>query len=295
MNYCSPKEISSNSLQTWRTKASLSLGGMVSLGILAGAYIALGAEGATMVTHDIATIGLARLVTGAVFAVGLMMVVIAGGELFTGNILITIGVLEGSVRLRSMLRNWAIVYFANFGGALLVAYLMYASGLWAYNNNQVGAAVLKVAVAKTGLSFGMAFARGILCNWLVCLAVWMAFAGKDVVSKIFGIFFPITLFVSSNFEHSIANMYYIPAGILAKHMPGAVEASHLGAKLDAVTWHNFLYANLLPVTLGNIVGAALFVGFFYWFAYLRDDRQARQASPARMHGGQLAQTAMAGD
>jgi formate/nitrite transporter len=292
MNYCSPREISNNSLQTWRSKASLSLSGMVSLGILAGAYIAFGAEGSTMVAHDIASIGLARLLTGAVFAVGLMMVVIAGGELFTGNILITIGVLNRSVRLRSMLKNWLVVYFANFAGALLVAYLMYASGLWAYNSNQVGVAVLKAAVAKTSLSFGMAFARGILCNWLVCLAVWMAFAGKDVVSKIFGIFFPITLFVSSNFEHSIANMYYIPAGILAKNMPAVVEASHLGTKLDGLTWHNFLFANLVPVTLGNIVGAALFVAFFYWFAYLREESSSQLAV---MPAVQLAHSAVAGD
>jgi len=293
VNYCSPQEISSNSLQTWRTKTSLSLGGMVSLGILAGAYIALGAVGATMVTHDIAAVGLARLLTGAVFAVGLMMVIIAGGELFTGNILITIGVLEGSVRVRSMLRNWLVVYFANFAGSLLVAYLMYASGLWSYNNNQVGAAVLKVAAAKTGLTFGMALARGILCNWLVCVAVWMAFAGKDVVSKIFGIFFPIMLFVSSNFEHSIANMYYIPAGILAKNMPAVVEASHLGTKLDSLNWHNFLFANLLPVTMGNIVGAGLFVAFFYWFAYLRD--RAPQPIPAASPSHLARSVAAAGD
>jgi len=281
MNYCSPQEISNNSLQTWRTKASLSLGGMISLGVLAGAYIALGAVGATMVTHDMAAVGLARLLTGAVFAVGLMMVVIAGGELFTGNILITIGVLDGTVRLRSMLRNWVVVYFANFAGSVLVAYLMYASGLWAYNNNQVGAAVLKVAAAKTSLNFSMALARGILCNWLVCVAVWMAFAGKDVVSKIFGIFFPIMLFVCSNFEHCIANMYYIPAGILAKNMPAVVEASHLGAKLDLLTWRSFLLANLLPVTIGNIVGAGLFVAFFYWFAYLRGSaRKTPALAPA---------------
>jgi formate transporter len=291
MNYCSPKEISSNSLQTWRMKAGLSIGGMISLGILAGAYIALGAVGATMVAHDIVAVGLSRLVTGALFSIGLMMVIIAGGELFTGNVLISIGVMDGSVRLRDMLRNWLFVYFANFAGALLIAYLMYASGLWAYNNSQVGAAVLKAASAKTALSFGMAFSRGILCNWLVCVAVWMAFAGKDVVSKILGIFFPVTLFVSSNFEHSIANMYYIPAGILAKNMPAAVEASHLGAKLDTLTWHNFFFANLIPVTLGNIVGAVVFVAFFYWFAYLR----GTETQPATTPASELVRVAVAAD
>jgi formate/nitrite transporter len=118
------------------------------------------------------------------------------------------------------------------------------------------------------LTFVVALARGILCNWLVCLAVWMAFAGRDVISKIFGIFFPIMMFVASNFEHSIANMYYVPAGILAKNIPAVLEASHVGAKVDVLTWGNFLQINLLPVTLGNIIGAGLFVASFYWFTYL---------------------------
>jgi formate/nitrite transporter len=241
---------------------------MFALGILAGAYIALAAQGATMVTHDIAGVGVGRFLSGVIFATGLIMVVIAGAELFTGNIMIWIGVLDGSVTLGKMLRNWFWVYVANFVGSLLVVYLIYLSGLWTFNNNMVGAAVIKTAVAKNSLTFVGALSRGILCNWLVCLAVWMAFAGRDVISKIFGIFFPIMMFVASNFEHSIANMYYIPAGILAKNIPAALEASRVGAKVDVLTWGSFLQINLLPVTLGNIIGAGLFVATFYWFAYL---------------------------
>jgi formate/nitrite transporter len=274
MDFFTPKEVCSQCLSASHAKANLSVGRMIPLGILAGAYIALGAEGATMVAHDIALVGLARLVTGAVFATGLMLVVIAGAELFTGNVLITVGVLDGSVTLRELFRNWFWVYFANFAGSLIVAYLMYASGLFAFNNSLLGASVLKIAAGKTSLGFTPAVVRGIFCNWLVCLAVWMAFAGKDVISKIFGIFFPIMLFVASNFEHSVANMYYIPAGILAKNLPAAVEASKLGAQADILTWGNFLQRNLLPVTIGNIIGAALFVACFYWFAYLRGEKAA---------------------
>jgi formate/nitrite transporter len=269
MDFWTPKEVCANSVQTWQTKANLSIDKMMALGILAGAYIAFGAEGSTMVTHDIAVVGVARLVSGAVFATGLIMVVIAGAELFTGNVLITIGALHGSVSVGKLLRNWFWVYVANFVGSLIVAYLMYLSGLWTVNNSLVGASVLKIAVGKTSLGFTAAVARGIFCNWLVCLAVWMAFAGKDVISKIFGIFFPIMLFVASNFEHSVANMYYIPAGIFAKNLPAVVAASKLGEQVDILTWRNFLVVNLLPVTIGNIIGAALFVACFYWFAYLR--------------------------
>jgi formate/nitrite transporter len=270
MDFWTPKEVCSNSLPAWQSKATLPIGRMIALGILAGAYIAFGAEGSTMVSHDIATVGVARLVTGSVFATGLMLVVIAGAELFTGNVLITIGVLHGSVKFRQLLRNWFWVYFANFAGSLIVAYLMYLSGLWGFNGGLLGASALKIAVAKTTLGFVPAVVRGIFCNWLVCLAVWMAFAGKDVISKIFGIFFPIMLFVASNFEHSVANMYYVPAGIMAKNLPLAVQASKLGSQIDILTWRNFLVVNLLPVTIGNIIGAGLFVACFYWFAYLRE-------------------------
>jgi formate/nitrite transporter len=189
-------------------------------------------------------------------------------------------VLDGEVTLGKLLRNWFWVYFANFAGSLAIAYLMYLSGLWTLDNNLVGAYAIKIALGKCGLSFTAALVRGILCNWLVCLAVWMAWASKDIIGKIFAIFFPITLFVASNFEHSIANMYYIPAGILAKANPGAVEASHVADKLGMLNWHTFLVNNLVPVTIGNILGAAIFVAAFYWFTYVRGSRnRAAGAAP----------------
>jgi|SRR5208337_365703 len=210
-----------------------------------------------------------------------MMVVIAGAELFTGNVLMFLDVLDGEVTLTKLLRNWLWVYLANFAGSLTVAYLMYLSGLWALDHNLVGASAIKIALGKCGLSFTSALVRGILCNWLVCLAIWMAWASKDIVGKIFGIFFPITLFVASNFEHSIANMYYVPAGILAKANSGAIEASHVADKLWMLNWHTFLVNNLVPVTIGNILGAAIFVAAFYWFTYVRGSQsQAAVAVPA---------------
>ena len=275
MNCFTPKEVCANSLSTFQAKAALSISRMACLGFLAGAYIAFGAEAATMITHDLSIQGISRLVSGMIFSTGLMLVLIAGGELFTGNILMWMGVVDGSVKPLAMLRNWLWVYLANFAGSLAVVYLMYYSGLWSFNNSLVGASVIKIAWGKVGLSFGAALVRGILCNWLVCLAVWMAYASKDVIGKIVGIFFPITLFVASNFEHSIANMYYVPAGILALRNPAAVAASHLAGKTDVLNWRNFLVANLLPVTIGNILGAALFVAFFYWFAYLRQSDLAQ--------------------
>lgn len=276
MNYYSPKENIAKSLKTWHTKIGLATKITIALSLVAGAYIGLAAAGATMVGHDVPNVGLSRLLTGIVFSTGLMMVVIAGGELFTGNVMIWFGVLDGKIGIKSMLKNWFWVYLANFAGALVVAYLMYLSGLWTYNNNLHGAAVLKAAVAKSSLTFTEAFVRGILCNWLVCVAVIMGYAAKDIASKVLAIFFPIMLFVSANFEHSIANIYYIPAGLLAKTIPAVVEASHLGAKLDSLNLSNFLLGNLLPVTLGNIVGGAFFVATFYWYSYLRTETPAQQ-------------------
>lgn len=160
-----------------------------------------------------------------------------------------------------------LVYFGNFLGSILLAYLMYASGLWFYNNGLHGASVIKIAVAKVGITYYEAFVRGILCNWLVCLAVWMSYAAKDISGKILGIFFPIMLFITSGFEHSVANMYYLMAGLLAKTNPVLFEASQLGSKAGVLSLQTMIFKNLIPVTMGNIVGGALFVGGLYWFVY----------------------------
>lgn len=235
--------------------------------LLAGAYIAFGAQASQMVSFNLLadpdSLGVGRLVSAAVFPVGLMMVVLCGAELFTGNCLMIIGVLDRKIRISGMLRNWVLVYLGNFLGALLVVSLMKSTGLWETGSGLLGASVIKTAQAKVQLSFGQAFVRGILCNWLVCLAVWMSTGARETVSKIFAIWFCIGLFVISGFEHSIANMYFIPAGIAAAADSGLAQLA--GCDVSVLTVGNFLVKNLLPVTLGNILGGGLFVGMVYWF------------------------------
>lgn len=235
--------------------------------LLAGAYIAFGAQASQMVSFNLLadpdSLGVGRLVSAAVFPVGLMMVVLCGAELFTGNCLMIIGVLDRKIRISGMLRNWVLVYLGNFLGALLVVALMKSTGLWETGSGLLGASVIKTAQAKVQLSFGQAFVRGILCNWLVCLAVWMSTGARETVSKLFAIWFCIGLFVISGFEHSIANMYFIPAGIAAAADSGLAQLA--GCDVSVLTVGNFLVKNLLPVTLGNILGGGLFVGMVYWF------------------------------
>ncbi len=246
------------------------------LGIFAGVYIGFGAQLAIMVTHDMAGflgVGMAKLIGGAVFSVGLMLVVIAGAELFTGNNLIALSVLGGKAKTSGLLRNWTIVYFANFAGSLLLVLLMYWSGLWKTNGDLVGAKALSIANAKVNLTFLQAFARGILCNWLVCLAVWMAVSARTVVGKIWAIFFPIMAFVSSGFEHSVANMFFTPMGLALKGQAAVVTAAGLVDKLSQLTIGG-LVMNLIPVTLGNIVGGAFFVATLYWAVYVRKGKNA---------------------
>ncbi len=248
------------------------------LGILAGAYIGFGGELSNMIAHDAAKFigaGLAAFIKGAVFSTGLMLVVIAGAELFTGNTLITISVLDGKSKFSGLLYNWSVIYVANLIGSLLVAYLMFGSGLLEGGNAAVGAAALKTAAGKVSLAFWPAFFRGILCNWLVCLAVWMALASRNTIGKVWAIFFPIMAFVASGFEHSVANMYFIPVGMLLKGVNEVVAASGLTPdKLANLGLYGFFVRNLVPVTLGNIVGGGFFVATLYWFAYIRKPKKA---------------------
>ncbi|MCD6494595.1 formate/nitrite transporter family protein [Candidatus Bipolaricaulota bacterium] len=241
------------------------------LGIFAGVYIGFGAELAIMVTHDMASflgVGMAKLIGGAVFSVGLMLVVIAGAELFTGNNLIFLSVLDRQVGVSRLLRNWTIVYFANLVGSLLLVLLMYWSGLWKTDGGLVGAKALAIANGKVNLTFLQAFARGIMCNWLVCLAVWMAVSARTVIGKVWAIFFPIMAFVASGFEHSVANMFFIPMGLVMKGQTAIVATAGLADKLSHLTIGGMVM-NLIPVTLGNIIGGAFFVATLYWVVYLR--------------------------
>jgi len=240
------------------------------LGILAGAYIGFGGLLSTTVTFDMAAhlgVGFAKFMAGSVFTVGLILVVVAGAELFTGNNLMVTSTLAKEITFGSMMRRWVLVYVANFIGSIILALLFYFSGLWKTGGNALGATAVKIALGKVSLPFGEALFRGIGCNWLVCLAVWMALAARQTVGKIFAIFFPIMAFVAAGFEHCIANMYFIPTGIFLHNWAGIAGPS--GADPGILGWGSFFYRNLLPVTIGNIIGGGFFVGMSYWGAYLR--------------------------
>lgn len=271
--FSTPPEIVKEFVELGHKKATTPTPSLILLGILAGAFIALASQGSNVAIHTIESVGLSKTLAGALFAAGLIMVVIGGAELFTGNTLIIISCLERKTKWSGLLRNWALVYIGNFIGSLIIVFLILRSGQLDFSDGMLGALTIKTAVYKTGLTFERAFYMGVLANWLVCMAVWLAMAAKDIAGKILAIFFPIWLFVTSGFEHSIANMYYIPAGILAKSNPQWVKAAlSMGVsaeKIDGLNWGTFISKNLLPVTLGNIVGGALLVGTVYWLCYLR--------------------------
>jgi len=266
-----PKQIAARIEKAGVSKSTTDPLRVLALAVLAGVFIALGSTFFTVVIYDSSLInaGLLRLMGGLVFCLGLVLVVVAGAELFTGNNLIVMAYVEKKVTLQQVLANWGIVFVGNFMGALGILVLIYLSGHWQIDSGAVGAKALAIANYKVNLTWMEAFTRGILCNILVCLAIWLTFAGRTVVDKVLAIIFPITAFVALGFEHCVANMYLIPAGLLIQQQP---EFAQLAASmnLENLTTTNFLTANLLPVTLGNLVGGSVFVGLFYWFIYLRD-------------------------
>lgn len=271
MRLYTPAEVSQVMCGVGERKAKNCTASLVILGILAGAYIALGAELASLVMSDMSKylgIGFTRLMGGFVFSVGLILVVIGGGELFTGNALVILAALDKRITVRQLLKNWIIVYLSNLVGALIVVCLMYATGLWDAGSGLVGAQAVMIANGKVNLTVVQGVSRGILCNWLVCLAVWLAAAAKDVSGKILAIIFPIIAFVASGFEHSVANMYFIPMGIVLKGQKIIMNVLPVGSDLSNLTWTRFV-VSLIPVTVGNILGGALFVGVLYWQVYGR--------------------------
>lgn len=276
-NYLTPLEITEETIQTGIKKSKMTIVNMLILGILAGAFISFAAEGSNMAAFNLLakaeTYGLGKVLAGAVFGTGLMLVLIAGGELFTGNTMMIAGVLDKKVSIKAMLKNWFFVYVGNLIGSVLIAYMMNKSGLFSSGDSMLGAVTIKIAAYKVGLTFTQALFLGIMCNWLVCLAVWMAYGAKDMTGKIFAIFFPIWLFITSGFEHCVANMYYIPAGIIAKSNKSLTDAAAmLGVtpeKLEHLNWETFFTKNLIPVTLGNIIGGGILVGVVYWYVYIR--------------------------
>jgi len=238
------------------------------LAILAGLYIGFGANFYTIVVTATGTgFGITKLLGGLAFCLGLILVVVGGAELFTGNSLIITAWASRAVTTCQLLRNWGIVYLGNFAGSVLLVLIAYGAEQWRLGDNGVGMTALKVAAAKVQLSFLACFCRGILCNTLVCLAVWLCFSARSTTGKILSILFPITAFVAGGFEHCVANMYFVPMGLFLRAQPELVSA--IGGIPAQLTWPGFLWYNLLPSTLGNIVGGCAFVGATYWFAYRR--------------------------
>lgn len=268
-----PAGVAANYLNLGMYKVRLHFWKMLLLAVLAGAFIALAGVGASSASCAAENPAMAKLISACVFPAGLTMVLLAGSELFTGNCLLIIPLFSKTVRLRGVLRNWIIVYCGNFLGAVLVAALAVYSHQLSNFSDTLAVSALSTAAAKCALTFGDAFLRGIACNCLVCIAVWISFAATDAIGKIAGLYFPILLFVVSGFEHSVANMFYVPVGILAKGIPEyAQAAAKAGVDLSGLSWQSFLQGNLLPVTLGNIVGG-LAVGVIYWYCYLKDKKE----------------------
>jgi formate transporter len=270
----SPKEIASRVETLGVGKANLNIMVKFTLALLAGVFIAFGAAFFTLVVHDSKlSFGLTQLIGGLAFCLGLILVVVAGAELFTGNNLLVMAYVSKKITLFQLLRNWMIVYIGNFLGALSMVIWIYIAQHWMMNNALVGAKMLLIANAKVSISFLAAFSRGILCNALVCLAVWLCMSGRSTIDKIFSIIFPITAFVALGFEHSVANMYFIPMGLLLKNNPRVLEAAAVltGKAVDfsGLTTQALFLKNLLPVTLGNIFGGGVLVGLVYWFVYSR--------------------------
>jgi formate/nitrite transporter len=254
-------------------KATMPLVRMLVLAVLAGAFIALGAGFSTVATTGAqATIGYgpARVLAGIVFSLGLVLVVVGGAELFTGNNLLVMALVARRITARAVLRSWAIVYAGNLVGAMATALLVYATGQYRNGSGAVGVQALDTAVAKATIPFGEALARGVMANALVCLAVWLCLSARTVTDKIVAIVLPITAFVAAGFEHSIANMYFLPIGLFVKAGAPASFWAEAGTSPGAyadLTWGSFLVDNLVPVTIGNVLGGAVLVGVAYALAY----------------------------
>lgn len=270
-NFLTPAEIVAYTAETGYKKATMPLRKTMLLSFLAGVFIALAAVGSNIIAHNIGDVGLAKYLAGLIFPTGLILVVIAGAELFTGNNLISIACLDKQVKWHIYAKNLLLVWCGNLVGSVFIALLISFSGQLDYSAGLLGAYTVKVAAIKTNLTFIQAFTSAIMCNLLVCLAVWMAYAAKDIAGKCLAIFFPIWLFIACGFEHSVANMYYLSAGLLANLNPVYTDAVQTAYSMSPVQLENLNLlgagANLITVTLGNLVGGGLFIGAWYWYAY----------------------------
>jgi formate/nitrite transporter len=271
-NYLTPKEVLEYTEETGFQKAYMPLRKSSLLSFLAGLFIALASVASNVIAYGIENTGLAKYLAGLIFPAGLILVVVAGAELFTGNNLISVAVLSKRVSPLRYIKNLILIWSGNLAGSFFVALLVYLSGQFDMSGGLLGAYTIKVGVIKTNLSFIQLFTSGILCNILVCLAVWMAYAAKDVAGKSIAIFFPIWLFIASGYEHSVANMYYLSAALLAKLNPlyTALAQTNYDITINSLsnlTIYDMFITNLVPVTLGNLAGGAFFIGAWYWWAY----------------------------
>jgi formate transporter len=281
-----PAEMAVRAEQIGVRKAEMPWLAMFTLAVLAGAFISLGAlfattvsSGSMIVTSPDGAIpfttglpyGVTRLLAGLVFCLGLVLVVVGGAELFTGNNLIVMAWASGKVTSRALLRNWIIVYLGNFLGAVLTAIIMFFTRQHTFGADAVGVAALRIAAGKLDYTFLQALALGILCNALVCMAIWLTYSARSTVDKIVAIIFPITAFVAAGFEHSIANMYFIPYALLIRNFDPEFVSRVSGRipDLGNLTWSSFFIDNLIPVTIGNIIGGTVLVAAVYWSIYLR--------------------------
>ena len=267
-----PPEMARRAEEIGVRKASMDAVTLLALAVLAGAFIALGGVFATVALAgaEHAAWGPIRVLAGVVFSLGLILVVVGGAELFTGNNLIVMAWAGGRIGTSALLRNWALVYAGNFLGALSIALAVFLAGTHHAGGGAFGDTALRIAADKLRLAFGQAVVLGVLCNVLVCLAVWLALSARTTADRILAVVPPIAAFVAAGFEHSIANMYFAPLGLfIAAFDPAFVTARGLQAQTQVLSWGAFMGRNLLPVTIGNVVGGALLVGGVYWFVYLR--------------------------
>lgn len=263
--YLSVKEVIEKYIEGCQTKAEMSTNKLFWKAVMAGIMIGMGAAASSVAAHTIADVGLARLAAAVVFPVGLMMVILLGAELFTGDCLVAMSVFDGKQKLSSAVRIMVLVYLGNFVGATLLAILISMSGQLNYSVGVLGAYTIKVALGKVNITFTQGVISGALCNILVCAAVLMAMCAKDITGKLLASFFVIMLFVTAGFEHCVANMYYITAGLLAMQNPQYAELAmstygYSMEQLEQLNWTSYLVSNLLPVTIGNIIGGILLVG-----------------------------------
>lgn len=269
MNLFTAAETAANYANAGAAKAKLPISKMLVLGVLAGFLIGFPSCVTNMATYALDNNSTIRMISGLLFAFGLGMVVISGAELFTGNTLITISVLEKKATLGGMLRNWLFVYIGNFVGSMVLSFICAQFGWLSAGNGALAVASMRTAVSKMTMPFQNAFFMGILCNILVTIGVLLSLSGKDGISRFIGAWAPVMFFVTCGFNHSIADMTYCMLGLFAKNVPAYVEAAQAaGVALDSLTWGQYIVGNLIPVTLGNIVGGAA-VGFTFWFSFLR--------------------------